>query len=77
MDWPPQSPDLNPIEHLWQTLKYQLRMYSKPPESVAELWERVQDEWNKIPVETVQNLIDSMPKRINAVLKARGGYTKY
>ena len=52
-------------------------MYSKPPESVAELWERVQDEWNKIPVETVQNLIDSMPKRINAVLKARGGYTKY
>ena len=77
MDWPPQSPDLNPIEHLWHTLKYQLRMYSKPPESVAELWERVQDEWNKIPVETVQNLIDSMPKRINAVLKARGGYTEY
>ena len=52
-------------------------MYPKPPESVDELWERVQDEWNKIPVETVQNLIDSMPKRINAVLKARGGYTKY
>jgi hypothetical protein len=41
------------------------------------LWERVEKEWNKIDVEVCQNLIESMPRRIAAVLKAKGGYTKY
>ena len=44
---------------------------------MLELWERVEAEWDKIPAEVCQNLIKSMHRRIEAVLKAKGDYTKY
>ena len=77
MIWPAQSPDLNPIEYPWHHLKEKLAQYEKPAQSVTELWERVQEEWEKIPVEVCQNLIESMPRRLAAVVRAKGGYTKY
>ena len=77
LDWPAQSPDLNPIEHLWHYLKRQLANYEEDASSMHELWQRVKAEWSKIPVQTCMELIDSMPRRIAAVLKAKGGYTKY
>jgi hypothetical protein len=75
--WPAQSPDLNPIEHLWEHLKRQLLKYPTPPSGCHELWDRIAKEWNNIPPETCQRLIESMPRRIEAVLKAKGGHTKY
>jgi DDE superfamily endonuclease len=75
--WPAQSPDLNPIEHLWFYVKRKLQEYEVPPKGAHELWERVAKEWNKIPSEVCQGLIESMPKRIAAVIKANGGHTKY
>ena len=77
LKWPAQSPDLNPIEHLWQHLKRQLNAYEVPPAGVHELWERLEVEWNRIPKEVCRNLIESMPRRIQAVIKAKGGPTKY
>jgi transposase len=77
MLWPAQSPDLNPIEHLWVHLKKQLGQYSNPPTSMQELWTRVESEWNKIEPSVCRNLIESMPRRVAAVLQAKGGYTKY
>ena len=77
MKWPVQSPDLNPIEHLWWYLKRRLAEYEIPPNGLEELWNRCQVEWDKIPKEVVQNLIESMPRRVEAVLKAKRGYTKY
>jgi hypothetical protein len=77
LDWPAQSPDLNPIEHLWKHLKRKLEEYSEPADGVEELWERVDAEWLKIPPEVVMGLIESMPRRIQAVIRARGGHTKY
>ena len=77
LDWPPQSPDLNPIEHLWDHLKRQLAKYPKEAKGVHELWERIQVEWNNIPKDVCSNLIKSMRKRVKAVKRARGGYTKY
>ena len=77
LTWPPQSPDLNPIEHLWQHLKRKLAEYKTEPGGILDLWERVEAEWGKIPVEVCVNLIESMPRRVAAVLKAKGGYTKY
>ena len=77
MVWPPQSPDINPIEHLWDHLKRQLQKYPTPPSGCHELRDRVVVEWNRIPPETCQRLIESMPRRIGAVLKAKGGHTKY
>jgi transposase len=75
--WPPRSPDLSPIEHLWWYLKNRLDTYDTEPKGMLELWERLEIEWNKIPKDVCIGLIESMPKRIAAVLKAKGGYTKY
>jgi hypothetical protein len=75
--WPAQSPDLNPIEHLWDHLKIKLGEYEHPPKGILELWDRIQVEWNKIEKEVCQNLIESMPRRCAAVIKAKGGYIKY
>jgi transposase len=77
LDWPPQSPDLNVIEHAWQHLKIQLRKYPTLPKGVWELWERIVKEWEEIKPEVCQNLIESMPRRLEAVIKAKGGHTKY
>ena len=77
LDWPAQSPDLNPIEHLWDHIKRRLSNYERVPTSMHELWNRVEVEWNSIPVEECTKLIESMPRRIVAVLKAKGGHTKY
>ena len=75
--WPPQSPDLNPIEHLWAHVKRELAKYPEPPKGYNMLWERVIDVFYSIPKEVYQNLIESMPARIQAIKKAKGGYTKY
>ena len=77
MVWPAQSPDINPIEHFWVDLKKALQKYLKPPKRVHELWDRVVEEWDNISPETCQNLIENMPRRMQAVIKAKGGHTKY
>ena len=77
LDWPAQSPDINPIEHLWEHLKRQLQKYDSPPKGVHELWGRVEKEWNEIPPEVCQRLVESMPRRVQAVIRAKGGHTKY
>lgn len=77
LKWPAQSPDLNPIEHLWAHLKRKLGEYRESPGGVHDLWHRLKEEWVKIPKEVCQSLIESMPRRIGAVIKAKGGHTKY
>jgi len=77
LPWPAQSADIAPIEHLWSHLKNKLKEYDHPSSGILELWERVEKEWNKIQSEVVQNLIESMPRRVAAVIRAKGGYTKY
>ena len=64
MVWPAQSPDLNPLEHLWFLLKRRLGGYPEPPKGVLELWECIQAEWEKIEVGECQKLIESMPRGI-------------
>jgi transposase len=73
--WPAQSPDLNPIENLWSILDQQLSKRS--PNSEEELYETLQEGWKAIPVQVLTNLVDSMPRRIEAVLAVRGNPTKY
>lgn len=77
MEWPPQSPDLNPIENLWSYLKNRLGDYDEPPSSISQLWERVHDEWQKIPTEYISKLYESMPNRLIQLKKAKGYWTKY
>ena len=76
--WPSHSPDLNPIEHMWALLKRKLNEYDTPPSGINELFERITDVWyNKITKEDCLAVIDSMPDRIRAVIKANGYWTKY
>ena len=77
MNWPAQFPDLNPIEHIWSHLKRKLAAYLELPKGVTELQVRIEKEWEAIDTSVCQDLIGSMPRRVEAVLKAKGGYTKY
>jgi transposase len=77
LEWPPQSPDLNPIEHAWDFLKRRLAGHETVAAGINELWTRVEQEWERIPDQFCKNLIESMPRRVAAVLKAKGGYTNY
>lgn len=77
MHWPAQSPDLNPIEHLWEHLKRQLAGYETECNGMLQLQERIEEQWPKITAEVCKNLISSMPRRLESVIKAKGGNTKY
>ncbi len=74
MDWPSMSPDLNPIEHLWGILKWKVeeRMVS----NIHQLHDVVM-EFKRIPVATCEALVNSMSKRVKAMLENNGGHTKY
>ena len=75
MDFPPQSPDLYPIEHLWEHLKRNNTKYVITSQDT--LWHAINECWNNLKPEIIHKLIVSMPKRVSAVLKAKGGYAKY
>ena len=73
--WPPQSPDLNPIEHLWNKAK---RHFYKLPKSTSQedLWQKLQDIWNNIDSNTYIKLIDNMLERIRDVIKVKSSYIR-
>ncbi|KAG1442395.1 hypothetical protein G6F46_013076 [Rhizopus delemar] len=75
--WPAQSPDLNPIEHVWHHLKLKLSVYDTKAKGVHELWEKIEKERNTFTVDECRRYIDSMPDRCKAVIKAKGGHTRY
>jgi hypothetical protein len=75
MEWPAHSPDFNPIEHLWSHIKRELKKYSI--KNVSELKTKILEIWNDVPADITRKLVDSIPKRLEAVLKAKGGHSKY
>ena len=77
LDWPSQSPDLNPIEHIWWIVKNKLKDYPTIPKNNDELWKRVEDVWNNIGSDICLNIVRSMARRVAAVISAKGGHTKY
>jgi transposase/predicted transcriptional regulator len=76
LDWPAQSPDLNPIENLWDIIDRKLRRRDIKLNNKEELWEAVKREWYSLDKEIIRNLYLSMTKRIDDLLKSKGGYTK-
>ena len=75
MDWPPQSPDLNPIENLWKTLG--VKVMERNPTNTEDLWVKLQEEWSKISIEDCQELIRSCSRRCATVIESKGSFTKY
>ncbi|CAD6199912.1 unnamed protein product [Caenorhabditis auriculariae] len=75
MGWPSQSPDLNPIEHLWEELER--RCANKRAKNCNEKFAQLLSEWNQIPMSTIDTLLNSMQRRCQAVIDARGFATKY
>ncbi|KAJ8890859.1 hypothetical protein PR048_010368 [Dryococelus australis] len=71
-DWPTQSPDLNPMEHIWDELDRRVRARQAWPKSIARLMEWLHEEWRRIPVDVLQTLIESIPDRVAAVIVAGG-----
>ena len=77
LDWVSQSPDLNPIKNLWDYLDRQIRKRKPLPTSKQELIRVAQEEWANISIETLHNLILSMPRRIKEIIRVKGGHIKY
>jgi transposase len=78
MCWPPQSPDLNPIENLWQQLKIALEKRSPRAVTKADLLIALQEEWAILREKNVLGvLIKSMPKCVKMVIDSNGMPTKY
>ncbi len=75
LDWPANSPDLKPIENLWGIVKRKMR--NKRPKNGDELKATVKETWASIPPQQCHKLITFMPRRIEAVIKAKGAPTKY
>ena len=77
MAWPPRSPDMNPIEHVWDQMGVFIREMENPPTNLAELRHAVQAAWDSVTQDSIADLIDGMPRRVAALAAARGGYTRY
>ena len=77
LDWPGNSPDLNPIENFWSEMAK--KVVSERPRTKSELQRLLINAWYKeISIEYVQKLVNPMPPRVQAVIKAKGGHpTKY
>ena len=77
LPWVDQSPDLNPIQHLWDQVDRKIREMDHLPTSRQELENAIKIVWNDISVSTVRDLIRSMPRRVEAVLHSKGYSTRY
>ncbi|GFV99560.1 transposable element Tcb2 transposase [Trichonephila clavipes] len=77
MDWPARSPDLNPIEHVWEFLGRRLAARTLPPVTIRELRSALQDEWAAMPQQLIDTLILSMGRRCETCLAVRGDHIPY
>ncbi|KAI4888987.1 hypothetical protein NFI96_031291 [Prochilodus magdalenae] len=68
LDWPAQSPDLHPIEHLWDGLEWRLRARPSRPTSVSDLTNVLLEEWSEIPISTFQTLWKEFPEELKLVV---------
>jgi hypothetical protein len=75
LEWPTQSPDLNPTEDLWAQLKKHVRAWR--PTNLTQLHQLFQEEWAKMHPTYCGKLVEGYPKRLTQVKQFKGNATKY
>ncbi|MEE8288351.1 MAG: transposase [Nitrosomonadaceae bacterium] len=75
LSWPSQSPDINCIENLWSIVDQNCA--NRKPQNEDQLFQILRDAWRSLPSSTLNNLVESMPHRCQAVIDAHGYPTKY
>lgn len=75
LPWPSQSPDANPIEHLWHILNENCS--TRKPQNEEQLLANLQAGWRSIGLPMLRSLVDSMPRRCQAIIDSKGYPTKY
>uniref|UniRef100_A0A3Q3KU73 Tc1-like transposase DDE domain-containing protein n=1 Tax=Mastacembelus armatus TaxID=205130 RepID=A0A3Q3KU73_9TELE len=78
MEWPALSPDLNPIENLWDQLSRRVEGCNPAPQNLNDLRAALQEEWNTMPQQTISvTIVNSMRRRCQAVINLQGHMTSY
>ena len=77
LDWPSRSPDLNPIEHIWDELGGCVRQPVNPPQTLGDLERALVEQWRRVPQAVFTNVLRSMRRHCVAVRVGRGGHNRY
>jgi len=77
LPWPSRSPDLNTIEHVWDYISARINLRDVPAQNLRQLENWISEEWANVPQHFIDHLVDSLPRRISAVINAYGGNTRY
>ncbi|KAJ8874279.1 hypothetical protein PR048_025124 [Dryococelus australis] len=77
MEWPVVSANMNPIEHAWDQLKQEMRRCRNPPLTLADLRRAAVKEWDRIEQDSLNHLVDNMPRKVRSCFTAGGGITPY
>nr|CAH7716577.1 unnamed protein product [Callosobruchus chinensis] len=77
LEWPAMSPDMNHREHVWDYVSRAIFNRNNPPRSTQELIVAATEEWDNMPQKVIDNLIIGMHRRVDALIRSRGGNTKY
>ena len=77
LDWPAVSPDLSPIEHVWDLLDRRVRQRPVQPQTLQQLEQALIQEWNNITLNEIRPYIRSMRRRCRAIINSRGGHVRY
>ncbi len=77
MEWPALSPDLNPIENLWDQLSRRVEGCNPAPQNLSDLRAALQEEWDAMPQQIISRLVNSMRRCCQAVIDAQGHMRSY
>ena len=77
MQWPARSPDLNPMEHVWDVVARRFGAHEPPPAALEDVGNQLVQIWNAFDQEDIRRIIVSIPERYKAVIRCRGGNTRF